>query len=460
MTSPFIKKPEPTNPKYDDIHTQGSTYGQDLKNESQVRELLKSRIESPLQDVFNKFTRFTDGVIGGIADAIRGDSGDARFGPVAGAVNERMDPINNAITESGERHTELASKVDGIVLEQESLVEQAGEIQESLQRVDSKASDAVSNAQSLIDSQSEFNAKVQPQINQALADSDAALAQGYKLLADSDALHTQFEEEQVRVNKVTQEQLWAHQDMLELLDIRSPKTYFSLPGYSTVNSDGSYTKWTNPYSGVAANRIEKPFTTTYEEPSSKGVTVYIACKGNWTGQVTFHANWDEGQLDEWTFEVTKDNRVFKYTGGAWHIKPRFYTVTVYPESLRRKCYTRIRDGWDGEPSSYSNTRREPKHFDVYSDPEGFIRLDKSAYIRFKNICTCDKGLYIRDNKGFLSYRDVGQYIIPTMIFPEDQTHLPAGTELVFSEVGDEISKDWTISQNKPGSGSTVVNQPY
>ena len=459
MTSPFIDKPSATNDKYDDVHTKGSTYGQDLKSEAQVRELLSHRVESPFQQAFRRFGEFATGMIRGIADAIKGGGG-SQFGPIAGAVDERITPINNAITASGERHSELAKKVDGIVIKQEEIVSKAEALGKKIEGINKETKDTIDDATKLIkEGQGKFSSKYEEKVAKALNDSDRALQRGQDALSKQSELNTKFNKEQVRVNKVTQEQLWSHQDMLELLDIRSPKTYFWLPGYSTLDSDGEYTKWINPYTGKSANRIEKTFTTTYEEVYHNGVDIYIACKGNWTGQVSFHANWDEGQLDEWTFDVTKDERVFKYKGGAVHIKPRFYSLTVYPESLRRTFKIKMYKGWDGS-SMYTDKNKLARHFNEYIDPEGFIRLNKKQYIRLKNVSKCNVGIYIRNADGDLDYIRAGDYIVPTMIFPEDQANLPDGFQLEFTEIGDEIGNDWSVDQNRPSGNASITDRPY
>lgn len=459
MTSPFISRPPATNDRYNDVHSQGSTYGQDLKSESQVRALLAPHVESPFQRAFKRFGGFVGGMISGIADAIRGKGG-SQFEPIAGAVNERITPINNAITASGERHAKLAEKVDGIVIKQEEIVSEAEALGKKVDGINQNTQDTIDNATKLIqEGQGKFSSEYEEKVAKALNDSDIALQRGQDALSKQADLNTEFNKEQVRVNKVTQEQLWSHQDMLELLDIRSPKTYFWLPGYSTVDSDGKYTQWINPYTDNAANRIEKTFTTTYEEKRLDGVDIYVACKGSWTGQASLHTNWDEGQLDEWTFDVTESNRVFKYKGGAIHIKPRFYTLTVYPNSLRRTFKIQIFNGWDGS-SIYTDKSKPGKHFNKYIDPEGFIRLNKKHYIRMKNVSKCNRGIYIRNSDGGLDYIKAGNYIVPTMIFPEDQTHLSDKAQLVFTEVSDEIGNDWSVNQSRPSGNASVAEQPY
>ena len=118
MTSPFTK-PNPTQDKYNDIHARGGTYGSDLRNEQDVRNLLKTEIKSPFVRAMKQVGDAIEGFVGDIASAIRGDGG-AKYQAINVAVTERLGPINTAITETGARHKELADKVDSNIQEQET----------------------------------------------------------------------------------------------------------------------------------------------------------------------------------------------------------------------------------------------------------------------------------------------------------------------------------------------------
>lgn len=118
MTSPFTK-PNPTQDKYQDVYSRGGTYGSDLRNEQDVRNLLKTEIKSPFVRAMKQVGDAIEGFVGDIASAIRGDGG-AKYQVINVAVTERLGPINTAITETGARHKELADKVDEKVKEQDS----------------------------------------------------------------------------------------------------------------------------------------------------------------------------------------------------------------------------------------------------------------------------------------------------------------------------------------------------
>ncbi|WP_298074203.1 hypothetical protein [uncultured Corynebacterium sp.] len=458
MTSPIGGAPKPTNDRYNDVYGVGSRFGQDL-TEARVRELLSGKNKSSgIGRLIQGFNSFVGEMVGGIAKAISGKGG-ATFEPIAGAVKERIDPINTAISESGERHAKLADKVDGLVVEQEGILKDAEAAAARVDSLSKKADDALGDTRKLLDFKSEFDADIQPKINKSLQDSDNALKAVQDEIIQRQNLGEKFDDAQVIINKATQEQLWGHQDMIELLDIRSPKVFYSLPGYSKTHPDGGYTKWKNPYKGgESANLINKQFTSTYEHVYADGVIVYIACKGSWTGQVVFHANFDKGQLDEYVFDVTKDKRVFKFKGGALHLNARFYSITVYVNSLNRTATWEVRDGVSSsmEVTKYTDLSLPRRRFVYRADSENLSRFNRPEYIRLKNVAVCDQDLYARGIDGERILIKAGEDVIPRLITPEDQTHLPHGTRLTFTEVADRTA-NWKVREDKPDSGSTVTD---
>ena len=185
MTSPFISRPEATNDKYNDVHSLGSTYGQDLKSEAQVRALLSPRIESPFQRALNRFSEFTTGLINGIADAIRGNGG-AKYKAINVAVNERLGPINTLITETGKRHKELADKVDESIEKQEGINTEQGKA----------LKDADAAIQALKDYKAEVQAKVQSSIDTAKGATDEAASLREELSNLANGLDARIEKSQ------------------------------------------------------------------------------------------------------------------------------------------------------------------------------------------------------------------------------------------------------------------------
>lgn len=97
MTSPVGGKPESTQDKYDDVHSKGSSFGQDL-NESKVRGLLSGQVKNPFQQAWKGATNFLDNIIGGIASAIGGSLGlDSPFSPVQDAFQDAQHKLTSRL---------------------------------------------------------------------------------------------------------------------------------------------------------------------------------------------------------------------------------------------------------------------------------------------------------------------------------------------------------------------------
>lgn len=147
-----------------------------------------------------------------------------------------------------------------------------------------------------------------------------------------------FQIEQERINRLVQEQLWNHQDTMEFLDIRAPKTY----GYEVAAN--IWTTERNPYQSVfpvKVNSRNSPFITVLVETGRQYRTCYVVCKGNWTGSFEVRINWTNGAVDVWNHDVPTGNaRVFKFHGGNSAIGIRNISITVTPQCLYRSVETR------------------------------------------------------------------------------------------------------------------------
>lgn len=147
-----------------------------------------------------------------------------------------------------------------------------------------------------------------------------------------------FQIEQEKINRLVQEQLWNHQDTMEFLDIRAPKTY----GYEVAAN--IWTTERNPYQSVfpvKVNSRNSPFITVLVETGRQYRTCYVVCKGNWTGSFEVRINWTNGAVDVWNHDVPTGNaRVFKFHGGNSAIGIRNISITVTPQCLYRSVETR------------------------------------------------------------------------------------------------------------------------
>lgn len=448
MTSPFISRPKATNDRYNDVHSQGSTYGQDLKSEAQVRSLLAPHVESPFQRAFKRFSEFTTGLISGIADAIRGNGG-AKFGAISGAVNERLGPINSSILESGEKHKELANKVDVIIKDQRGMVQKSEELQLKIEDADKRTDDALSKADKLISAQDKFSAKIQPDINKALSDSDKAIKEALRLKGETDKVQTAFDKEQVRINKLTQDQLWLHQDMIELLDIRAPKV---------IGWDLKDTLPTKPCPYVSSLASAQYAETPFFEIWKFDYVIFIAARGDWRGAIEIGVNWSNGAYDNWLNMVPENGRrVYRFEGGAPHLKMRHLMIRVTVSSLARTVTCPLENREPGATGNEHDTGRKYRWYNVQDSGRLGRELDQ-RWTRFKNVVTCNKSVYVRDENDNTVKIPAGEKIYSQRIYPEDQLY--PGTDYVFKEITEE-ENDWRVPGGRPStSGGYNDYKPY
>lgn len=264
----------------------------------------------------------------------------------------------------------------------------------------------------------------QADVNKALLDSDEALKKLAKEIDDRSQLNTAFNTEQKRINGLVQQQLWNHQDMIEQLDIRAPKT-------------AGRKMHEGPYEEVSYTNAKGYHTThPYFEIWAYGnKTVVAAMRGSWVGQYEVNINWDNGAIDRWTVDVTDTKRVFKFTGGAAHINIRYITSTVFPRSLCRKATV----------SRYGNTI-SPQ--DVV-DPEGLVRAISGTRIRLKNRATCNTKVYYKDDQ------DKTVTISPGRVIPSGTLFWADKGSIQLKEVADPGKGEYSVGSSTPPNGSAV-----
>lgn len=195
-----------------------------------------------------------------------------------------------------------------------------------------------------------------------------------KALEDGDALSRNFRKEQRRTNELVQAQVWQNRNMIELVDIRSPRLYgWAMKDVKTKK----YCPWLPPdWGNYPKPYMECPFFEMYRA----GNAVFIGFKGKTVGQFSIGINWDSGVIDRWSRPIEVDGmRVHHFTGGASHINIRSIEVSVYIESLCRevKAYG---------PDSYGDF--------AYDDPNKLIREHDNDWVTFKNGVTCSKTVHV------------------------------------------------------------------
>lgn len=240
------------------------------------------------------------------------------------------------------------------------------------------------------------------------------------------------DEVQEVTNASVQNQIMIHQDMIELLDIRTPKTYgmqISDPKTFPRNNTGysHFHKATkNGYRWIT------PFFEAFLTADSTYGYVYIGFYGQWDGMFDIEVNWDSGVLDNWTKSVrgNNGNRSYKFRGGARHINMRSVQVTVYPRSLKREVTIRGR---------------------TVTDQNKLIREKTNDYVRFKNTVTCDQWVRTRNIAGTTKGINAGSPIAARYIHFKD---LESGKTYKFTEA-DEKDMEYSV----PTQFTTNVASP-
>ncbi|WP_070976969.1 hypothetical protein [Corynebacterium sp. MC3] len=259
-------------------------------------------------------------------------------------------------------------------------------------------------------------------------DVDDAQNKAIDALQEADEAQERINAEQRKFNRLSQRALWSHQDMIELLDIRSPKVYGWVPGQGgkvyrgidSVNINFRTNVWETPY--VWFRDIDR-------------YTCELRCRGTWLGRVTVLINWTNGAADAWTVDVTASSRIWQFKGGASHISMRSYTVIVYPRSLMREAEASLRDGVKN-PKKLSGDLSRPSHeWDTFvADMNGLVRVNEREQFRLKNTVTCNRDVWVRDEENRRVRIPAGKPIAGYPLYPEDQDVV--NTTYKFTEVDD------------------------
>lgn len=125
MTSPVGGKPKPTQDRYDDVHSRGSSFGAEL-NESAVRGILSSQVESPFASVAISVANAFGSLISDVADAISGIIPDgARTEPIKNAIVAKIGPLESEVLALGESLSALSEETMGRIDAQKGLIDDA-----------------------------------------------------------------------------------------------------------------------------------------------------------------------------------------------------------------------------------------------------------------------------------------------------------------------------------------------
>ena len=285
---------------------------------------------------------------------------------------------------------------------------------------------------------------------------DAAQNKAIEAVAEAAAANTKFDKQQEEINALTQERLWQHQDMIELLDIRSPKTY----GWDVYNSkydteipwtsETEQEKYTPPHEWwqdepdpkwrdvpLKGYRMTSPFFDMYR----RGDRVWIGFKGDVQGMFDIEINWTNGAIDNWTLPMQgAKSRVYRLEGGAGHIYMRSVQVTVYPTSLRRKVNLTLRNGAWQSPS----------------DTNKLIRSQNAKFVRFKNGVKCNRSITLRSDGGVKRTYSPGTILWSEQFYAEDQPRSSSSVVYEFTEI-DDVDVQYTVPNSAPSATDKTSN---
>ena len=272
-------------------------------------------------------------------------------------------------------------------------------------------------------------------------DVDKAQSEAIEALQVAQEANEKHQEAQERTNRLVQNQVWVHQDMIELLDIRTPKLY----GWTSYyHSSSGWSKSECPYSSSGGDfpYQKTPFFEIWEVGGGKNGVLYVAARGQWTGWMHVSINWDSGVVDDWAIEINSTKRIARFTGGAAHINRRSISVEVYPRSLNRKGTIILYDDGSGRRmDNYSgDTSREPKTWNSIGDTNRLFRHALTKRIRLKNTVTCNRNVWVRNEEGKRYKISAGNNIYAAEIYPEDQDYAN-NTIFTFTEVDDPVRMD-------------------
>lgn len=281
-------------------------------------------------------------------------------------------------------------------------------------------------------------------------DVDDAQNKAIDALQEADEAQERINAEQRKFNRLSQRALWSHQDMIELLDIRSPKVY----GWTPTSGGRVERRLTT---GLVGYAWETPYIWFSQATEKR---CYLSCRGRWVGKVTVSINWTNGAVDEWTINVSETKRAWCFDGGASHIGMRSYTVVVYPRSLMRDAEVGLRSGAKNPKKLSGDLSRPSYEWHDQWDKNGLVRVCEPDQFRLKNTVVCDRDVWVRDENNNRLRIAAGKPISGYALYPEDQQAV--NVRYKFTEVDDPMivdskAKPSTVDGAVPDTGITTIN---
>ena len=248
--------------------------------------------------------------------------------------------------------------------------------------------------------------------------------------------NTAFAKQQIELNTLFQEQLWAQLDMIEQLELQSPRVYHqNVDDGKLISNIPSWVGWST------AREYKNTFINFYHRYSDTKMVAWQAT-GKWEGQVRVTMTWSNGATDVWVYTVYKDRivrgdsswtgRTFFNSGGAALIYHKNTTFEVYPKHLGRWFNL----FWMPEDKRWYHSTTELDLRGVEGGPS-LLRWDTSnakenPRIRLTTSFKCNQPLTLEDMTGKKVTYPAGKIINPQII---DVNKLDKSKQYRFEEAG-------------------------
>lgn len=457
MTSPVGGKPESTQDRYNDVHSVGSSFGAELDEDS-VRGLLGNQVENPFFSIVTGLANTVVDILESVAKGIAGIfSPGAKEAPIRNAIIAVMEPMESQVFELGKRLNDMSAEAMEKIEEQAELIRSAetelsnihtllqeqkdyeeatrealndaeiaiGEAEAWMgineEKIDEAQNKALASHQILFNEQTGWN-KTQEKITESLVKSTEANTQALSV--------------QSNLNKLFQEQLWAQLDMIEQLELQSPRVYHqNVDDGPLISNIPSWLGWDT------AREYKNTFINFYHRYSDTKSIKWQAT-GRWEGQVRLTTNWDNGAVDVYVYTIHKNSisrgdkswsgRTFSNGGGAAFVYHRNTTFEVYPKHLGRWFNL----FWKPEDERWYHSTTALDIRGVEGGPS-ILRWDQANAkenpgIRLATSFSCNQPLTLVDMAGKEVTYQPGETINPQII---DVNRLDKSKQYRFEEVG-------------------------
>jgi len=319
LTSPNANKPEGISGDYDDVHSRGSSFGQDLSAKGVRDNLLGTNI-SWFERIGNSFVE----AVGHIGDAIF-----SGIDQLFGGSGKELPPLYKGLTDSVFTAVKpIHSLADRALDKATTAQDKADSLNEDLTgSIDGDMSEAAENYSGLvgqINQEAKKFGQWEVEHQEDLNASFSLALSAQEQINDVNQIQWQtqadYNKQNNEINQSQTEALKLHENQLMLMDAVRPRAWVF---YTSTTHDR------DPWVSVRVN------------DRSIGVTSYVEIQalGSWAGRVVASLSfYDQGSgsesaVDQYDWLVTRgsaQHRHIRFDAGAVHMGIKNVAVTIYP----------------------------------------------------------------------------------------------------------------------------------